>query len=133
MFLIALNKRLRDLSWFEKNKKNEPKLIEYLDLVSLGTVCDVVPLVGLNRAIVSQGLKIMKKKSNLGLRTNLSLVISTILIIIFLTFYFKDLPGSLSDHFHVSPYYHYSIPVALIIALIFLNYFANFLTKSFIV
>ena len=69
MFLIALNKRLRELEWFKKNKKNEPNLINYLDLVSLGTVCDVVPLVGLNRAIVRQGLEIMKKKSNLGLKT----------------------------------------------------------------
>jgi single-stranded-DNA-specific exonuclease len=40
-----------------------------LDLVSLGTVCDVVPLVGLNRAFVRQGLKILKKKNNLGLKT----------------------------------------------------------------
>ena len=40
-----------------------------LDLVSLGTVCDVVPLVGLNRALVYQGLKILKKKNNLGLKT----------------------------------------------------------------
>ena len=41
----------------------------YLDLVSLGTVCDVVPLIGLNRAIVTQGLKVLKKRSNLGLKT----------------------------------------------------------------
>jgi single-stranded-DNA-specific exonuclease len=40
-----------------------------LDLVSLGTVCDVVPLVGLNRAMVHQGLKILKRKNNLGLKT----------------------------------------------------------------
>ena len=62
--------------------------------------------------------------SNLGLRTNLFLVITTILIIVFLTFYSKDLPSPLSDHFHVDPYYYYSIPIALIIALVFLNYFA---------
>ena len=68
MFLIALNKKLRDLNWFKKNKFNEPNLINYLDLVSLGTVCDVVPLVGLNRAIVSQGLEIMKNKTNLGIK-----------------------------------------------------------------
>ena len=43
--------------------------MNFLDLVSLGTVCDVVPLVGLNRAIVKQGLKIIKKRSNLGLKT----------------------------------------------------------------
>ena len=62
--------------------------------------------------------------SNLGLRTNLFLVIFTVLSIIFLTFYSMDLPKPLSDHFHVSPYYHFAIPVSLIIALVFLNYFA---------
>jgi len=62
--------------------------------------------------------------SNLGIRTNLFILFATIFIIIFLTFYSKDLPKPLSDHFHVDPYYYYSIPVALIIALIFLNYFA---------
>ena len=69
MFLIALNKKLRDLEWFEKNGIKEPNLIDFLDLVSLGTVCDVVPLVGLNRAFVSQGLKIINKISNPGLKT----------------------------------------------------------------
>ena len=69
MFLIALNKKLRDSKWFIENNIKEPDLIDYLDLVSLGTVCDVVPLIGLNRAIVSQGLKLLKNKSNLGLKT----------------------------------------------------------------
>ena len=62
--------------------------------------------------------------SNLGLRTNLLLVSTTTIMIIFLTFFSKELPKPLSDHFHVDQYYYYSIPVALIIALIFLNYFA---------
>ena len=62
--------------------------------------------------------------SNLGLRTNILLVFITIIAIIFLTFYSEDLPSPLNDHFHVSQYYYYSIPTALIIALIFLNYFA---------
>ena len=52
------------------------------------------------------------------------LVTITILIIIFLTFNSYDLPAPLNEHFHVSPYYYYSIPISLIIALIFLNYFA---------
>ena len=69
LFLIALNKKLRDQNWFKLNSILEPNLINILDLVSLGTVCDVVPLVGLNRAIVHQGLKILKKKNNLGLKT----------------------------------------------------------------
>ncbi len=62
--------------------------------------------------------------SNLGIRTNLLLVLTTILIIVFLTFYSKGLPSPLGDHFHVSPYYFYSVPIALIIACVFLNYFA---------
>ena len=62
--------------------------------------------------------------SNLGIRTNLFLVITTILMIIFLTFYSEDLPAPLNNHFHVDSYYYYSIPIAFIIALIFLNYFA---------
>ena len=62
--------------------------------------------------------------STLGIRTNIFLVLITIMTIIFLTFYSKDLPAPLNDHFHIDPYYFYSIPIALIIALIFLNYFA---------
>tara|TARA_B100000989_G_scaffold114962_1_gene84496 strand:+ start:220 stop:1503 length:1284 start_codon:yes stop_codon:yes gene_type:complete len=62
--------------------------------------------------------------SNLGFRTNLLLVITTIFMIVFLTFYSEDLPSPLNINFNVDPYYYYSIPVALIIALIFLNYFA---------
>ena len=62
--------------------------------------------------------------SNLGLRTNILIVLFTTMTIIFLTFYHKDLPKPLSEHFHVSAYYHYAIPISLIIALIFLNYFA---------
>ena len=69
MFLVALNKLLRETDWFKKNKINEPNILNFLDLVSLGTVCDVVPLVDLNRAIVKQGLKVLKKRSNLGLKT----------------------------------------------------------------
>jgi single-stranded-DNA-specific exonuclease len=73
LFLVALNKRLRDKDWFKINSKNEPNLIQILDLVSLGTVCDVVPLIGLNRAIVTQGLKVLKEKNNLGLKTLIEL------------------------------------------------------------
>ena len=62
--------------------------------------------------------------SNLGFRSNLLLVGFTVLIIIFLTFFNQPLPYPVSEHFHVDSYYYYSIPTALIIALIFLNYFA---------
>ena len=73
MFLVSLNRALRSKKWFNTQNINEPNLIDYLDLVSLGTVCDVVPLVGLNRAIVKQGLKIIKSKKNLGLKTLLDI------------------------------------------------------------
>ena len=62
--------------------------------------------------------------TNLGIRTNLLLVIITISALIFLTFYHKDLPSPLNEHFHIDKYYFYSIPIALIISLVFLNYFA---------
>ena len=69
--------------------------------------------------------------SNLSFITNSLLVFLSTAVIIFLTFYSVDLPSPLSDHFHVSPYYYYAIPVSLIIALIFLNYFAmTFGTQS---
>ena len=69
--------------------------------------------------------------SNLSFRTNSLLVFLTIVTIFILTFYSLDLPTPISDHFHVSPYYFYAIPIALIIALIFLNYLAmSFGTQS---
>ena len=69
MFLVSLNRELRNKNWFNQNNLKEPNLIDGLDVVSLGTVCDVVPLIGLNRAIVKQGLKVLKSKKNLGLKT----------------------------------------------------------------
>ena len=62
--------------------------------------------------------------SNLGFKSNLLLASITIIIIIFLTFYNQPLPHPVNEHFHVDGYYYYSIPTSLIIALIFLNYFA---------
>ena len=73
MFLVSLNQQLRNNKWFSKNNIKEPNLLNYLDLVSLGTVCDVVPLIGLNRAMVKQGLKVIKSKKNLGLKTLLDI------------------------------------------------------------
>jgi len=60
----------------------------------------------------------------LGFKSNILLVSTTILIIIFITFFNQPLPYPVNEHFHVDYYYYYSMPIALIIALIFLNYFA---------
>ena len=69
--------------------------------------------------------------SNLSLRTNTLLVILTIIIIVFLTFNYQDLPINLNSDFHNNHYFYYSIPLSLIIALVFLNYFAmTFGTQS---
>ena len=69
--------------------------------------------------------------SNLSLRTNTLLVILTIIIIVFLTFNYQDLPINLNSDFHNNHYFYFSIPVSLIIALVFLNYFAmTFGTQS---
>ena len=62
--------------------------------------------------------------SNLSFKTNILLVFLTICSIFIQTFYSLDLPSPISDHFHISPYYFYSIPISLTIALIFLNYLA---------
>lgn len=66
MTIVAVNRELRQRGFY-KNKM-EPNLMTLLDLVSLGTVCDVVPLLGLNRAFVRQGLKVMAKRQNLGIK-----------------------------------------------------------------
>lgn len=61
----ALLRVLRGRGWFAD--RPEPKLIELLDLVALGTVADVAQLRGLNRAFVTQGLKVMAGRRNIGL------------------------------------------------------------------
>ena len=68
LFAVAVNKVLRDVGFYQEKKISEPKLMQLLDLVALGTVCDVMPLTGVNRAFVAQGLKVLKARENLGLR-----------------------------------------------------------------
>jgi single-stranded-DNA-specific exonuclease len=63
--LIALKTTLRTAGWFQD--RAEPDLLQWLDLVALGTVCDVMTLTGLNRAFVAQGLKIMARRQNPGI------------------------------------------------------------------
>lgn len=62
---VAVRSKLRDMGHFEG--KDEPDLMKYLDLVALGTVCDVMSLTGINRAFVAQGLKLINSRANVGL------------------------------------------------------------------
>ncbi len=66
IFIATVNKALRSRGWYS-GARPEPNMLQWLELVSLATVCDVVPLKGLNRAYVTQGLKIMARRENAGL------------------------------------------------------------------
>ena len=65
LLVVAVNKRLRDTGWYQT--RPAPDLMQWLDIVALGTVADVVPLVGVNRALVCQGLKVMARRGNPGI------------------------------------------------------------------
>ena len=110
---------------YEKTQLSDRSALVFLtiDILQLGFL---IYLTGgiVNPFVIFLIIPTVFASSNLGLRTNILLMIMTISLIIFLTFYSMDLPKPLSDHFHVSPYYYYSIPIALIVALVFLNYFA---------
>ncbi len=65
MLAVAVQQKLRGMDFFAGKK--EPNLMRFLDLVALGTICDVMPLTGANRAFVAQGLKVMAGRQNVGL------------------------------------------------------------------
>ncbi len=67
MILVATINKLLRAQGFYSPARPEPNMLQWLELVALATVCDVVPLTGLNRAYVTQGLKIMARRENLGL------------------------------------------------------------------
>ena len=66
MTVVAVNRELRRRG-FWTDERPEPDLLDLLDLVALGTVADVVPLKGLNRAFVAKGLLAMRRREHLGL------------------------------------------------------------------
>ena len=65
LLAVAVNRVLRQRGRYAT--RPEPNLLDWLDLVALGTICDVVPLTGINRALVSQGLKVLRQRRNVGL------------------------------------------------------------------
>jgi single-stranded-DNA-specific exonuclease len=70
VLLAALNREARRRGLFEG--RPEPDLRQWLDLAALGSVCDVTQLVGFNRALTAQGLKVMSGWANPGLKALLS-------------------------------------------------------------
>ena len=123
LFLIFIYKKtqLSDRSAF---------IFLLIDILQLGTLLYLTGGVT-NPFVIFLLVPSIFSSSNLTFKTNFLLVFLTIDIIFILTFFSLDLPAPISDHFHVSPYYFYSIPIALIIALIFLNYLAmSFGTQS---
>ena len=66
LLVVAVNRALRQAGWYSGGRA-EPDLLGWLDLVALGTVCDVVPLTGVNRALVAQGIKVARRNANPGL------------------------------------------------------------------
>ena len=68
LYLVALNRALREMNYYEDQGITPPDLMGMLDMVAMGTVCDVVPLLGLNRVYVSQGLRILERWNNPGMK-----------------------------------------------------------------
>jgi single-stranded-DNA-specific exonuclease len=66
LLCVGINRALRAAGWYG-DARPEPDLRQWLDLVALGTVADVVPLTGVNRALVRQGLAVMQQRRNPGL------------------------------------------------------------------
>ena len=78
LLLVALNGALREQGFFQESvirgqqaesAQKQPDLLSFLDMVALGTVCDVMTLTGLNRAYVKQGLKVLAQRHNVGLQS----------------------------------------------------------------
>lgn len=67
LLLVALNRELKNRNFFAD--KENINLLSYTDLVALGTVCDTMPLIELNRAFVATGLQILNLHQNLGIKT----------------------------------------------------------------
>lgn len=67
MACVAINKALRDKGFFKDGEQTEAPLKSWMDLVALGTVCDMVPLKGVNRLFVKSGFDQMRHKNNAGI------------------------------------------------------------------
>lgn len=66
LLVVAVNRAARARGFYGPSRA-EPDLLQWLDIVALGTVCDQVRLTGVNRALVTQGLKVMARRANAGI------------------------------------------------------------------
>jgi single-stranded-DNA-specific exonuclease len=66
LFAVAVQRALRTKGWFAANNRTEPDLLDFIDLVGLATITDVMPLIGVNRAFVRLGLKRLSQLSRPG-------------------------------------------------------------------
>ena len=87
--VVATVRELRRRGWFAG--RAEPDQMALLDLVALATVCDVMPLTGLNRALVTQGLKIMARRARPGIAALLDVALV------------KDRPSAFTCGFALGP------------------------------
>ena len=117
LYLIYIHQRTQLLD-------KEAFFLLFMDVLQLGSL---IYLTGgiVNPFSIFLIIPTIFSSSNLGFRSNFLLVTITSFIIILLTFFNHPLPYPINEHFHVNLYYYYSIPISLIIALVFLNYFAS--------
>jgi single-stranded-DNA-specific exonuclease len=87
--VIATLRELRRTGWFDARRP--PDLMDLLDLVALSTVCDVMPLTGLNRALVTQGLRVMARRARPGIAALLDVSMA------------KDAPNAMTLGFALGP------------------------------
>tara|TARA_Y100000389_G_scaffold201859_1_gene245602 strand:+ start:975 stop:2069 length:1095 start_codon:yes stop_codon:yes gene_type:complete len=116
----------------DKTQLTEPTALVFLiiDIFQLGFL---IYLTGgiTNPFIIFLIIPSIFASSNLGFKTNLLLVVVSIILIILLTFFYHPLPYPLDNNFALNSYIYYAIPISLVIALVFLNYFAiTFGTES---
>ena len=113
------------LIYFHKENFLSNKLSFFFLIIDIFQLSFLLYLTGgiTNPFIIFLIIPCVFSSTNLGIRTNLLLCTTTVISICFLTFIHKELPSPLNQHFHVSDYYYFSVPLALSIALVFLNYF----------
>tara|TARA_Y100001970_G_scaffold289512_1_gene420144 strand:- start:187 stop:1467 length:1281 start_codon:yes stop_codon:yes gene_type:complete len=114
------------LIYFDNNSQiNNKSSFSYL-MIDIFQLSSLLYLTGgvLNPFSIFLIIPSVFSSSNLDIRTNLTIIIITIIIIVLLTFFSYELPYPINEKISLDKHYYYSIPLSLIIALVFLNYFA---------